>query len=146
MNDPEHGLVGAWQMLGEEDVDVHGRPVHEAVPRLGRVVYTDDGHVSVISTPADRRPIASTGLRPTLADATKEDILVAVAGCAAYAGRYEVAGDIVSHHVEVSLNPNMIGTTLTRRFERVGDHLTFFTAPLHDGACLRIRWRRAHSM
>lgn len=146
MNGVEHDLVGAWDMLGEEDVDVHGRPVHEAVVRRGRVVYTDDGHVSVISTPADRRPIASTGTRPTLAGATEQDILAAVAGCAAYTGRYDVVGDVVRHHVDVSLNPNMIGTTLTRRFERAGDHLTFFTTPIDGGAFLRIRWRRANSI
>lgn len=130
-------------MLGEEDVDAHGRPVHEPVPRHGRVVYTAGGQVSVISTPPGRQPIASAGRRPTLSGATDEDILIAVAGCAAYAGRYDVVGDVVRHHVEVSLNPNMIGTTLTRRFEFAGDRLTFFTAPIHGGAFLRIRWRRA---
>lgn len=144
MNGPEHNIVGAWDMLGEEDVDADGQPVHEAAPRRGRVIYTAGGHVSVISAPADRQSIASTGARPTLAGATAEDILTAVAGCAAYTGRYDVVGNIVSHHVEVSLNPNMIGTTLTRRFEFAGDRLTFFTTPIAGGAFLRIRWRRVN--
>lgn len=143
MDDQRHGLTGAWDMLGEEDVDAAGEPVHDAVPRRGRVIYTGDGQVSVVSTPAIRQPVPSTGGRPVLTGATDADILSAVAGVAAYAGRYDVDGDIVSHHVEVALNPNAIGTTLTRRFEIDGDALTFFAAPIHGGAFLRIRWRRA---
>ena len=137
MNDQRHDLVGAWDMLGEEDVDAQGRQVHETVPRRGRLVYTPDGHVSVVSTPAVREPIASTGGRPVLTGASEEDILAAVAGCAAYSGRYDIEGDIVRHHVEVALNPNAIGTALTRRFVLDGDRLTFFAAPIHGGAFLR---------
>lgn len=143
MDGDGHDLVGAWDMLGEEDVDEQGVPVHEPVSRRGRVVYTAGGHVSVVSTPAIRRPVPSTGSRPVLTGATADDILTAVAGCAAYCGRYDVDGDIVRHHVEVALNPNAIGTALTRRFELDGDRLTFFAAPVHGGAFLRIRWRRA---
>lgn len=143
MNDPQNILIGAWEMLGEEDVDADGRPVHAAVSRSGRVTYTKGGQVAVVSTPAERQPIASAGRRPTLTGATEEDILAAVAGCAAYAGRYEIDGDIVKHHVEVALNPNLIGTTLTRRFELDGERLTFFTTPIGEGAFLRIRWCRA---
>lgn len=145
MSDQRHDLVGVWDMLGEEDVDEQGRPVHETVPRRGRLIYSPDGHVSVVSTPAIRDRIASTGGRPVLTGATADDILAAVAGCAAYSGHYDVEDDIVSHHVEVALNPNAIGTTLTRRFVFKGDSLTFFAAPLHGGAFLRIRWRRALS-
>ncbi|WP_174292246.1 lipocalin-like domain-containing protein [Sphingomonas bacterium] len=143
MDDQRHRIVGAWDLLGEEDVDAQGVPVHDPVPRHGRVIYSDDGHVSVVSTPVARHPARSIGARPVLTGATDADILAAVAGVAAYAGRYAIDGDIVSHHVEVALNPNAIGTTLTRRFAIDGDRLTFFAAPIHGGAFLRIRWRRA---
>ena len=143
MDDQQHGLIGAWDMLGEEDVDAQGRPIQEAVPRRGRVIYTSAGQVSVVSTPAIRQKVPSTGSRPVLTGAADADILAAVAGCAAYSGRYDVDGDIVTHHVEVALNPNAIGTALIRRFELDGDRLTFFATPIHGGAFLRIRWCRA---
>ncbi len=47
----------------------------------------------------------------------------------AYAGRYEVRGDRVFHHVDVSVFTDLIGTTLERQFKIEGDTLTIRTLP-----------------
>jgi hypothetical protein len=62
----------------------------------------------------------------------------------AYAGRYDVRGDRVFHHVEVSVFTNLIGTTLERRFVLRGDTLTIRTAPPEIwGSSNVLVWKRA---
>ena len=46
-----------------------------------------------------------------------------------YAGRYDVRGDHVFHHVEVSVFNDLMGTTLERQFKIEGDVLTIRTLP-----------------
>ncbi|WEK02294.1 MAG: lipocalin-like domain-containing protein [Candidatus Sphingomonas phytovorans] len=135
-------LIGVWDMLGEEDVDEQGNPLHPPVPRSGRLVYTSGGLVSVVSTPAVRARLAGVSPRPVIVGATDADLKAAVTGCAAYSGRYRVDGDMVTHIVEIALNPNAVGVELTRRFLIEGERMTFLAAPIGGGAALRIRWRR----
>lgn len=142
MVDAQAALFGVWDMLGEEDVDERGVPMHPTVERRGRVIYTPGGLVSVVSTPAVRPHIAGVAARPVIVGASDTDLKAAVLGCAAYSGRYRVDGDVVTHIVEVALNPNLIGHELTRRFVAEGESMTFFAAPIGGGAALRIRWRK----
>src|ERR1700759_1862486 len=109
MSDAATALVGAWEVLGGEDIDDHGGLVHAAEPRTGRLIYTANGLVSVVSTPAVRNRIACVAPRPVIVGASDRDLQDAVTGWAAYAGQYRVAGDTVVNIVEVALNPNAIG-------------------------------------
>ncbi|MGB6739645.1 MAG: lipocalin-like domain-containing protein, partial [Candidatus Cybelea sp.] len=62
----------------------------------------------------------------------------------AYAGRYEVRGDRVFHHVEVSVFTNLIRTTLERQFKISGDTLTIRTLPPEIwGSSNVLVWKRA---
>ena len=62
----------------------------------------------------------------------------------AYAGRYEVRGDRVFHHVAVSVFTNLIGTTLERQFKISGDTLTIRTLPPEIwGSSNVLVWKRA---
>ena len=72
-----------------------------------------------------------------------EERAQAAAGVVAYAGRYEVEGDVVRHIIYTSLNPNLIGTAQPRRATLAGDDLTLSTLPDAKGNFFRIRWRRA---
>ncbi len=47
----------------------------------------------------------------------------------AYAGRYEIRGSEVFHHIETSTFTNLVGTTLKRGFTLQGDTLTIRTLP-----------------
>ena len=142
MTPTEAAILGAWDMLGEEDLDEHGAPLHAPIPRSGRLIYTPSGLVSVVSTPAVRSVLPGVAPRPVIVGAADPDLKAAVTGVAAYSGRYRIEGDVVIHMVEVALNPNAIGAELTRRFAIDGDHMTFLAAPIAGGSALRIRWRR----
>ncbi|MGB8965709.1 MAG: lipocalin-like domain-containing protein [Candidatus Cybelea sp.] len=62
----------------------------------------------------------------------------------AYARRYEVRGDRVFHHVEVSVFTNLVGTTLERQFKLAGDTLTIRTLPPEIwGNSNLLVWKRA---
>jgi hypothetical protein len=61
------------------------------------------------------------------ASASLEEKAAAFDGFVAYAGRYEVAEDLLRHRVEVSSFPNWVGGELVRRHEIAGDHLTLTT-------------------
>jgi hypothetical protein len=60
-----------------------------------------------------------------------------------YAGHYELKGDEVHHHVEMALNPNMVGQTMIRRVQIDGPNLTLSALPNAQGEVRRILWRRA---
>jgi hypothetical protein len=51
----------------------------------------------------------------------------------AYTGRYSVAGDKVTHHVDVAWNEAWIGLDLVRTYKISGDILTITTDPTKYG-------------
>lgn len=64
-----------------------------------------------------------------------------------YGGRYEIAGDTVTHDVETSLFPKWIGTQQRRHWELDADGrmLTLISPPLALGGVTRIQrltWER----
>jgi hypothetical protein len=125
-------LVGVWSAAGDEN---NGG-------RRARIMYTLDGYMAVVSTPADRKPVDETTARMDLDAANPTQRAEAAAGCVAYSGRFEVIDDVVHHHIEVALNPNLVGQTRTRRIELDGDNLTLCTLPDASGRVDRIHWRR----
>jgi Lipocalin-like domain len=63
----------------------------------------------------------------------------------AYCGRYEVEGDVVVHHIEMSLFPNWVGGDQRRQSELSGDKLVLRTPPMELGGDLivnELRWIR----
>jgi hypothetical protein len=138
-------LVGAWREIGRESVGADGRVTAHA-PRRSQIVYTADGYMAVVNTPADRRRMPKTDNPVNLDSLSEAERAEAALGVVAYAGRYEVDGDIVKHIVYSSLNPNVEDDTQLRRATLTGDDLTLATLPDPRGASFRIRWRRAGRM
>jgi hypothetical protein len=54
----------------------------------------------------------------------------------AYSGQYAVAGDRVTHHLEIGSYPNWVNTDLVRVFIIDGNHLTLRTPPLSVGGAM----------
>ena len=75
--------------------------------------------------------------KPGISDATR--------AVTCYAGRYELKDGEVHHHVEMALNPNMIGQTMIRRVHFDGPNLTLSARPDAQGQVRRIKWRRVES-
>jgi hypothetical protein len=123
---PREGVVGAWSLV-RFDTD-EGRGASK--PRFGQdpvgyLLYTADGHMAAVLAGTHRPELKS----PSGSSSTEEQRTQSLANFLAYAGRYDVRGDRVFHHVEVSVFTNLMGTTLERQFKIEGDELTIRTLP-----------------
>jgi len=134
-------LVGVYRGLGQETVRKDGT-VTDAATRNAQIIYTPDGYLGVVSTLADRKPIGGADRGPDLNAVDADARAAAALDVVAYAGRYEVKDGSVFHHIEMSLNPNMVGRKIERRIHINGDDLTLTSVPDAEGSYSRIRWRR----
>jgi hypothetical protein len=134
-------LVGVYRGLGAENLDRNGTITARRAAPNSQIMYSPDGFMGVLSTRAERKPVAKTG-RMDLDVLSVDERAEAAADTVAYAGRYEVKDGSVYHHIEMALNPNLIGQTHARRVHIDGDDLTLSTLPDADGNYGRIRWRR----
>ena len=119
-------FVGTYKGKGHEQVDKNGKVTHLRDPdseRPARIVYTKEGLVIVVSTPPDRKRLAAKHIN----DASDADLLEAARGVVAYAGHYEVKGDKVYRHIDVSFFPNWVGGANVRNFEFKGKLLILTT-------------------
>jgi lipocalin-like protein len=135
-------IVGVYRQIGEEVVDASGKVIHSDRNRSSQIMYSPDGYIGVVSTPSGRKKLANAGGRTDLGGATPEELVEVTRAVTCYAGRYELKGDEVHHHVEMALSPNLVGQTMTRRVELKGTDLTLSARPDAQGQVRRILWRR----
>lgn len=139
-----HPLVGSWRLRrwvaiaddGSESLPMGDTPV-------GLLVYSADGTMVGLMGLGDRPRLAADDVT----GGTVDERARAFATFIAYGGRYEVDGQTVSHHVDVSLFPNWIGTVQQRRWELdpAGRTLTLSSPPLSLGGATRtqrLTWER----
>ncbi|HEV3091614.1 MAG TPA: lipocalin-like domain-containing protein [Candidatus Cybelea sp.] len=135
------GVVGAWSLVSF-DVD-EGTGKHK--PRfgpdpVGYLIYSADARMAAVLGGTHRPALPS----PSGGGATEEQRTQSLLNFLAYAGRYEIRGDRVFHHVEVSVFTNLMGTTLERQFTISGDTLTIRTLPPEIwGTSNILVWKRA---
>jgi hypothetical protein len=134
-------LVGVYRGLGEETVRKDGT-IASASTRNAQIVYTAEGFMSVVSTHANRKPIPGAESRMDLNGLDAATRAETAANVVAYAGRYEVKDGSVYHHIEMALNPSLVGQTRARRIHMDGDDLTLTSVPDAEGTFARIRWKR----
>jgi len=122
-------VVGVWRLasyteVGEDGGTVPG-PLGEAP--AGLLIYTADGHVAV--------SMMKTGDSPAL-----ETYM-------GYSGHWRLAGDRMTHRVQVSAHPRMAGTEQIRRVTLDGETLSLrgtAVTPVGGRAPERVlTWRRA---
>ncbi|MEU1529722.1 lipocalin-like domain-containing protein [Streptomyces fagopyri] len=116
-------LAGAWRLVSYRATAVDdGEVVEPFGPRpQGLITYTPGGHMSA----QIMRPLRPRFRHGRLEEGLPEELAAAAVGYLAYAGTYEIPeDDLVLHHVELSLFPNWVGTTLARVAGRDGDRLT----------------------
>lgn len=139
-----HPLVGSWRLRhwvaiaddGSETLPMGDGPE-------GVLVYSNDGTMVVLMARADRSRIASDDVT----GGTEAERAEAFASFISYGGRFEVAGDLVSHHVEMSQFPNWVGTVQRRRWQLDDDNrrLAITSPPVTLGGATRIQrltWER----
>lgn len=137
------GLLGTWRLVsavattasGERDTHPYGsKPT-------GLLTYMADGRMTAMIA-YDGRP-ALSGDRVSAPPAERA---AAYATFFAYAGRYKVDGDRVTHHVEIASVPNWVGTDLVRVMAVRGNRLTLSTPALSVGGrsqSTELVWERA---
>lgn len=138
-------LVGAWREIGREFVSGDGS-VRPDVQRTSQIMYTPDGYMGVVNTPAARNRVSKTSPNMNLDNVSAGERAEAALGVVAYTGSYVVDCDVVKHTLYSALHPNLPGTTQLRRVTLAGDDLTLATLPADDGSYFRIHWRRAGKM
>jgi hypothetical protein len=144
VTDVGHPLIGSWRLrrwTAIADDGSESSPMGDA-PN-GLLVYSGDRTMIVLMGQADRPRIASDDVTGGTETARAE----AFASFIAYGGPFEVEGNIVSHHVQMSQFPNWVGTVQRRRWELdAADRLLTLTSPpMTVGGATRIQrltWER----
>lgn len=144
----QESILGAWTLSSYVIADVSGenREYPLGDDASGLLIYSADGFTSVqISRPG--RPAYADG---ALHGGTDAERAPAAAGYLAYAGRYSVQGDVVTHKPLASLFPNWEGFDVPRRARITGETLTLdLLEPIHQNGRQRtgtLAWRRAASL
>jgi len=123
-------FIGAWRLLSLEARTSTGDVSYPyGKDAAGYLLYSREGYMSVSVMQAGRAHFASPdGLR-----APAGEKLTAFDTYSSYSGKYEVRGQKIIHHVEVSLFPNWSGKEQERFFAFSGDRLTLSAPPMPIG-------------
>jgi Lipocalin-like domain len=135
-------LVGRWRLVSYVSRADDGSLTHPlgADPQ-GSLVYTEGGWMSAQLCASDRIELPTDDLL----GGTEADRAAALSSYVAYCGSYEVTGDVVVHHVAMSLFPNWVGTEQTRHVDLTGEDLVLRTPPIKVGGKSLVHefhWRR----
>ena len=119
-------LHGTWA-LSRWDYTVDGSPRGYPMGEdaRGQIIYGPDGHMSAILMHPDRPRSAASQFH----QASPEEREVAALGYVSYGGTWELADEVVTHHVAYALFPNWIGTDLVRTVSWEGDTLVLTALP-----------------
>jgi hypothetical protein len=135
-------LIGVWTLRSCVRTFADG---HKEYPfgekPVGRIDYDKEGRMFALLMRSGRRSTLAPGLE--LDVASVEEMREAVTGFVSYYGSYEVddASQSVTHHVEASLMPSWVGTSLKRRFRWDGARLVLTRAV--PGTMDELVWERA---
>jgi len=135
-------LVGMWTLESCVRTFADGRKEHPFGEKpVGRIEYDTQGRMFALLMHPGRRSALAPGLE--LDGASEQEIRGAVTGFVAYFGSYEVddASQTVTHHVQASLEPSWVGTSMKRRFRWDGTKLLLTRAV--PGIADELVWERA---
>ncbi len=134
-------IVGAWSLVTFDVDEGKGAENPRFGPNpVGYLIYSANARMAAVlggtQRPALRAPNGAAD-----SEAQRSESLL---NFLAYAGRYEIRGDRVFHHVETSVFTNLVDTTLERQFKLSGDTLTIRTLPPEIwGTSNVLVWKRA---
>jgi hypothetical protein len=117
-------IFGAWRLEEFRLIDGDGRVTRPwDKGSQGLILYTPDGYMSAAVKTEDRNGTSFLN----------------------YCGRFELGADRIVHYIELSSDPNLVGTEQVRRPRADGRTLILSSAPsLYGGPGTRaeIVWRR----
>lgn len=136
-------LAGAWRLLSFEYRSDDGEVLAPFGPDPdGILIYDASGTMSGMMSQSGRPPLPSENY----GHLTEKEKASLGDGYIGYAGTYEVKGDRIIHHVQVSFLPNWVGMDLVRAFTFEQGTLTLRTDPPieHNGRkfAAYMTWKR----
>lgn len=119
-------FIGTWRLISIEDTLLPSDP-HD--PPTGIIMYDATGRMAVQISRVSKRAAFLNGT----SHATTEEKATAFSTYAAYYGTFSVdpASGTVTHHLEGSLTPGLIGHDNVRYYEFKGNRLIL--SPVEDG-------------
>jgi hypothetical protein len=141
-----HELAGAYELLRFEIRYSDGRsPTHPfGADARGQLLYARCGVMSAMLSRADREPLAVDRLE-AYAEASEARKAAAFDSFLSYGGRWTLAGDTVTHHVQLATVPELVGRSQTRSISLSGEVLTLsYEIEARSGVSRRyaLDWRR----
>jgi hypothetical protein len=120
-------FVGTWKLFSFELRSSIGEVTYPfGRDAVGYIMYTNEGFMSVNFMKADRLNYVSGDFLK----GTAEEKISAIDTFQSYCGRYEVSGNKVVHHIEVSSFPNWSGVDQERFFKFKENNLELNTPPI----------------
>ena len=136
-------IVGTWRLVSWIEEETESKAVHKNFGDnpLGVLTYTSDGRMMTIFADPSRKPPAAP--KPTNAEAAQLYVTMV-----AYAGRYTLEGEKITHHIDISWNQAWNGTDQWRYIELKNDRLALKTPPfvspfLNKEIVASVIWERA---
>ena len=117
-------LVGTWKLIGASSTTSTGERIETpyGIDPVGFLTYTMEGRVTAVIGYGGRKPLSIGGGKP-------EEQAEAFKTFLAYAGRYTLSGEKVTHHIEVSSIQNYVDRDLVRTIKFEEDRITSTTPP-----------------
>jgi len=117
-------LAGTWKLISASSTTSAGERCETpyGVQPTGFLSYSADARVTALISYDGRKPLAYGG-------GTLEEQAEAFKTFLAYAGRYRLDGDKVTHHVAISSIQNYVDKDLVRSVKFKGDQITLVTPP-----------------
>ena len=138
-------LCGVWKLkaYSRRFLDT-GEVLSNMLPHA-YILYTPGGFMMSVTVEENRQPPAGA----VLTDAERLRLFNSIVS--AYAGTYAIAGNVVTHAVELSWNEAWTGTRQERFFSVQGDRLTLETTPRTSGRDSRefintLTWERVEAL
>jgi hypothetical protein len=121
---PSDKLVGTWKLVSASSATSAGEPSEAPYgpSPVGFLTYTADGRVTALISYDGRKPLPFGG-------GTQEEQAEAFKTFLAYAGRYAINGDKVTHYIEISSIQNYLSKELVRNVKFEGDRIILTTPP-----------------
>lgn len=132
-------LVGTWKLVSASSTTSSGeRSETPYGPNpAGLLTYTGDGRIFALISYGGRKALGALAPVEEQAEAFKTFL--------AYAGRYALNGDHVTHHVEISSIQSYVGKDLVRTVKFQGEQIILVTPPTRVNGkiqTLELIWER----
>jgi hypothetical protein len=121
-------LVGTWKLLSASSTTSTGERIEApyGVNPVGFLTYGADGRMTSLISYGGRKPLSFGGGTRS----PQEEQAEAFNTFLAYAGRYTLSDDQVTHHVEISSIQNYANKDMVRGIKFESDRITLVTPPM----------------